>query len=275
MQVVAAGVSDPGVDTLDVGFRLFPVVAELGLSTHRLLCFAQSNFVPFEAVERGKMIFVVELRQWSVEGGESTHTHVDAYCIALRDGLRRFPLGLDRHEPLAAGQADGDVLHRTDYFPAVAVAQPTELGQERAPVVLIEFDLLRVGIAEAVGLAFLLEAREVRTLGEEVGVCPLQVLERLLLRVYRPLGQPGSSAPRGLRRTVAPGREFLAEPGVAELLLALLVAFLLQGKSLVEHDPARASEAAHLALLVAGRHQFVFEGLKTFHALKYSLVYEQ
>ena len=37
VQVVAAGVADAGMDTLDSGFRLLPVVAEFGLAAQRLL----------------------------------------------------------------------------------------------------------------------------------------------------------------------------------------------------------------------------------------------
>jgi hypothetical protein len=52
VQVVAAGIADAGMDLLDAGFRLLPVVAEPGLATHRLLRFTQRGGVPFEAVER-------------------------------------------------------------------------------------------------------------------------------------------------------------------------------------------------------------------------------
>ncbi len=37
VQEVAAGVADAGMDTLDSGFRLLPVVAEFGLAAQRLL----------------------------------------------------------------------------------------------------------------------------------------------------------------------------------------------------------------------------------------------
>ncbi len=95
-------------------------------------------------------------------------------------GSFNFPLGLDAHEPLAARLAHRNVLHRAQYLTAVAVAQPAQLGQEQAAVGLVELDLFWVGIAEAVRLTLLLEAREVRPLSEEVGVGPLQILERLL-----------------------------------------------------------------------------------------------
>ena len=34
VQVVAAGIADTGMDFLDVGFRFFPVVAELMIAAH-------------------------------------------------------------------------------------------------------------------------------------------------------------------------------------------------------------------------------------------------
>ena len=105
----------------------------------------------------------------------------------------------------------------------------------------------------------LLEAREVGTLGEEVGVSALQVFERLLQGMDWRIGQPSRF------RAVAPCREFLAQSSVAELLLPLLIAFLLQRQRLVEDEAAGASKAAHLALLFAVRHQFVFVCLKSFH----------
>lgn len=51
-------------------------------------------------------------------------------------------------------------------------------------------DLFWVGIAETIRLALLIEAREVRPLSEEVGVSPLQILERLLQRMHGRIGQP-------------------------------------------------------------------------------------
>jgi len=48
VQVVSAGVADPEMDTLDAGFRLLPVVAELRFAAHRLLRLAQAVFVLLE-----------------------------------------------------------------------------------------------------------------------------------------------------------------------------------------------------------------------------------
>ncbi len=216
-----------------------------------------------EAVER-RVVRAVR------ERGEPGNAHVDAHCRGgLWHGLLHLTLGLDAHEPLAARLADGDVLHRTQHGPAMAVAQPAQLGQEDATVTLIEFDLLRIGIAEAVALAFLLEAREFRPLGEEVAVGPLQILERLLQRVHRRIGQPCRFC------AVAPLGEQLAQARIAQFLLSMFVAFLLQRQRLVEHEAARSGEAAHLALLFAGRHQFVLEGLEALHGSILLLVYDR
>ena len=132
MQVVAASIADAAMDALQAGFRLVPVVAVLDLAAHRLLRLAQGRFVPLEAVE------------WRVERairerGETGYAHVDANGSAVKNGLLDLALGLNRHGPLAAGLTYGDVLHRTPYVPAVAVANPAELGQKQAAVALIEF----------------------------------------------------------------------------------------------------------------------------------------
>jgi len=119
--------------------------------------------VSLEAVER-------RVERAIRERGEPCNAHVDADCATLRDGLLNLAFSLDAHEPFAARLAHGDVLHRAQRLTAVAVAQPAELGQEDSGIGLIELDLFRVWIAEAVGLALFLETREVGLPGEEVGV---------------------------------------------------------------------------------------------------------
>ena len=57
VQVVAAGITDAGMHALDFGLGLLPVVAEFGLTAHRLLSLAQGGFVPFETVELGVFFF--------------------------------------------------------------------------------------------------------------------------------------------------------------------------------------------------------------------------
>src|SRR5690606_28166868 len=128
---------------------------------HRLLRFAQGYFLPFETVQW-------RMKRTVREGGEPRHAHVDAHRAALRQGHFDIASRLDRHMPLAARLADRDVAQLAQHTPAVTVAQPAQLGQEDAAVVLIELDLLRVGIAEAVVLTFALEARKVGAFPKEV-----------------------------------------------------------------------------------------------------------
>lgn len=54
MQGVATGVTDPGMNALDSGFCLFPVVAEFCFAAHAPLRFAQCGFVPLKTMERRK-----------------------------------------------------------------------------------------------------------------------------------------------------------------------------------------------------------------------------
>lgn len=91
-----------------------------------------------------------------------------------------FPFGLNRHEPFAARLAHGGVAHLAQHLAAVAIAQPTEFGQENAAVVLIEIDLFRLGIAKAVAAAFALETREVGAFGKIVLVGFFQVFQGML-----------------------------------------------------------------------------------------------
>ncbi|MCL2458058.1 MAG: hypothetical protein FWF31_04265, partial [Desulfobulbus sp.] len=120
---------------------------------------------------------------------------------------------------------------------------PAELGQEEAGIGLIELDLFWVRIAEAVALAFLLQAWKVRPLGEEVGMGPIQILELLLQRMDRSVRKPERLG------AVAPLGEQLAQVGVAEFFVAILVRRLWQGQRLVEHEPACPGNTAHIALL--------------------------
>ena len=144
VQVVAAGVADTGVNAPDSGFRLLPVVAEFGFAAHGLLRLAQGCFMPLEAVER-------RVERAVRECGEAGHAHVDTHCRGgLRHGLLNFALGLNRHEPLAARLAHGDISDCAQHLATVAVAQPAQLRQEHAAVRLVELDLFRVGVTETV-----------------------------------------------------------------------------------------------------------------------------
>ena len=118
------------------------------------------------------------------QGGESGDSDIDANDGRGRvNGLFDFALVLDRHKPFAAVARYGDVLRCAEHVPAVAIANPAQLGQEDSGIALIELVALRV--AEAVRLAFFLEAREVGAFGKEVGVGSFQILEGCLLYTSR------------------------------------------------------------------------------------------
>ena len=237
MQEVAADMANLLMDSRDLGFRLLPVVAELGFTGHDPLVAGKACVVLLEAIDR------LEYRAIR-QRGEAGDAHIDAdHGAGGMHGRFDFPLGLDRHVPAASRLADGDILGCAENVPAVAVADPAQLRQEDPTVDRIDRELLGSRIAEAVVLAFLLEAREGRPLGEEVAVGPLQILERLLQRMHRRIGQP-----RGFR-AVAPLGEQLAQPGIAQLLLATLVALPLHRQRLVVDEATRPGEAAQTALL--------------------------
>ena len=104
--------------------------------------------------------------EWGVDGairkrGKPDHAQVDADRTAARQGLLNLSLRLDAHEPLATREDDSDVLYRTEHRTAVAVTQPTELGQEQARIHLVELDLLRGRITKAIVPSFFLETRNV------------------------------------------------------------------------------------------------------------------
>jgi len=211
VQVIAPDVADPGMELLDAGLGLDPVAGELLFAAHDPLIPRELLCMALERIDRS-----VDLA--GGQGGEVRHTHVHADDACGRvHWLLHLALGLDAHEPFAAAGRHGDVLHLAKRRTAVAVAQPTELGEKDAAVGLIELDLFRIWIAEAVGLALLLETREVGPFGEEIGVGTLQILERLLQRMRRRIGQPWCLL------VIAPFGEQLAQPSIAELLLATLV----------------------------------------------------
>jgi len=181
VQVVAAGVTDPGMNALDAGFRFLPVVAELLFSAHGLLRTAQGRFVSLETVERD-VIRAIRKR------GEAGNAHVDTNCATIWLRLLDFARGLDAHKPFATRQADGDVFDCTQHFTAVAVAYPTQLGQINTAVGLVDLATLRK--AKAVTCTFFLETRKVGSPGKKVFVSPLKVFEGLLQRLTRSILEP-------------------------------------------------------------------------------------
>src|SRR5690554_3883742 len=252
VQVVAPGIGDVSLAFLDAGLGLLPVVAELGLATHGLLRLAQRRLVLPDTVEGCQVAAIGER-------SKPRHAHVDAHRAAGRRRHHDLALGLDRDEPSARRLPDRDVLDRSQHLTALAETQPAQLGQIEATVALVEFDLFRIGIAEAVALPFLLEAREVCTLGEEVSVGAIEILQRLLERVDRPTLEPWCFY------AISPSGELLAQGRIPELLLTGRISLFLQRQRLVEHEPGHAGKLAHFPHLISVGHQFVFVGLEALH----------
>lgn len=253
VEEIMADMRHARIDSMNSGFGLLPVATEFFLSRHVTLGFGQRLLMDSETMERSDVAPVTHRRKTCNAQINTNRTR------GLCDRRCHLAFRLNRHEPLAAIGRYGDVLGLANNVPAVAVAEPAQLGQEQAAVGLVDFELRGIGIAETVAQAFFLESGEIGTLGEKVGVGPFQVFERLLQRMHGRIREPCRF------RAIAPLGKPLAEPGVAELLLAVFVPCLLQRECFVKHVSARPREAAHLSLLFAVGLQLVFEGLKTFH----------
>jgi hypothetical protein len=122
VQEVFADMSDAGMHLLDVGFCLLPIVAELRFARHRPLIPGKTFLMFPEAVERLDVVAIAQ-------SGKAGDTHIDADNVCRRmHWWFNLALGLDRHEPFAAVNRYGDVLDRAKNAPAVAVANPSQLG---------------------------------------------------------------------------------------------------------------------------------------------------
>ena len=245
VEVIPTGVGNANMDALDLGLSLLPVVAELLFAAHGLLCLAQISSVS-----------LVDVEWWNDgsirESGKADHAHIDAYGIALGNRLLYLALRLYRDEPFAVAIADSNVLDRAKNVPAVAIAQPAELWQEDPAVGLIQLEPLRE--TETVSEPTLFETRIVGPLLEEVGECAIQILERVLQGLRGRISEPSKLA--------FPCGKQVCHFHVANELVPRFVVGCLQRQCLVEHEPARPSKTAHLALLFADWHEFVLEGLK-------------
>jgi hypothetical protein len=125
------GVGNAGVNALDLGFRLLPVLAVPLLATQSLLSFQQPVFVFLEAVKRFDEFA-------SRQRGETNNAHVDAYGRSRRmDWLLYLTPGQDRNEPFAVLAADDHALDCAKNFPAVAGTDPTQFRKKNAAVLLI------------------------------------------------------------------------------------------------------------------------------------------
>jgi hypothetical protein len=174
MQKVQTYVGYAGVNALDLGFGLLPVLALLLLAAQSLLGFAQPVFVLLEAVERLDKFA-------SGQCGEANNAHVDAYGRGRwMDWLLYLTLGQDRDEPFASCLPDCDAPRLTKDLPAVAVADPAEFRKENPTVFLIEFKFLRK--TKAIVLPLFLELRRSYYL-IWIDLACLQLLERIKVPV--------------------------------------------------------------------------------------------
>ena len=95
VQKVFPGIGDAGMNALDAGVCLLPVVAEFDLATHAALIPGKALLGLLEAVERIDVAAVTQ-------GGETGDPHVDADRFTIRNRLFNFALRLDRYEPFTA-----------------------------------------------------------------------------------------------------------------------------------------------------------------------------
>ena len=125
---------------------------------------------------------------------------------------------------------------------------------------LVEFDLLRIGVAEGFcGTSSFLEPGFFGTTFFVVDERFVEILESLLEWVDGHFGEP-----LGLW-CVSPLSEFTAESGVTEKFESFFLSFVLQGEGFIEDESFGASEAFHAAGLLAVGPCPIFEGLELFH----------
>ena len=169
VQEVFAGVGDLAVNFLNLGFFLFPVVAEFDFAGHAPLVAGQALLVFFEAAQRGNETAITQC-------GETGNAHVDTNGRGgRRSRLRHFALGLDAGVPFARNTRDGDVFGLAQNVPAVAITHPAQFRQLDAAVGLVDDKLFGVRVTKTLCAAFALEMRKVCTIGKEVFVGQIKV----------------------------------------------------------------------------------------------------
>ncbi len=249
VQEVFAGVADSGVDFLNSPFGFVPVFAELFLSAHFALGFAQSDFMLFEAAQRFNEAAIAQ-------GGEANNPHVYANGAGgCWNGLFDFALSLDTGEPLATGLTDGDVFGCTQNVSAVAITNPAQLWKLDAAVVLVNIEALRK--PEAVAGTTFFETWVACAFFKEVFECSLGIFERLLQGLRGRFFEP--------RELFLPFWKAICHIDITDELAACLKVGFLNIQSLVVDKPTCPGEAAHIALLLAVWHQLEFECLQAFH----------
>lgn len=170
VQEVFSGIGDTGVNLLDAGSCLFPVIAKFDLAAHAALVTCKTLLMFLKTVERRNEALIAH-------GGKPDNADIDANgCRCRRQRLLNLPFGLNRHEPFSVRLTYGGIADFTQHVPAVSIAQPAKFRQENTAIGLIKLDLFRLGIVEAFTTAFSLEAREVGAFFEKILVGFFQVL---------------------------------------------------------------------------------------------------
>lgn len=172
VQKVFSGVGDTDVSLLNLGFFLFPVLAEFDFAAHAPLIMGQPLLMFLQAIERGDETAVTHR-------GEAGNTDVNTNGRRSdRHRLRDFALGLNTGVPIAANTLHGDIFNHAFDGTALSVTNPTKLWKLDAAIALIK--LATLWKAKAATACFLFEAREVSALVKEVFVCARQVFEHHL-----------------------------------------------------------------------------------------------
>lgn len=118
VQEIFSGVSDAGVNLLDFGFRLFPVITNFYFAAHATLIACKALLVFLEAILRRDEAAITH-------GGKPCNADIDTdgggRCWQWRLDLA---LRLNRDEPLATRLAHSHIADFAQYIPAVAVAYP-------------------------------------------------------------------------------------------------------------------------------------------------------
>ena len=162
VQIVAAGVADTVMHALGAGFGLLPVIAELSLTAHGLLRFAQGRFMALEAIERC-------VERTVRERSEAGNADVDADRTALlvTHFLQRQRLVVDEaaHLPLLLAVGHQFVLEglksshsriivgsmSNDNGPTSGSATARRVGERRGTAVILRVDAAAM---HAAGLRF-------------------------------------------------------------------------------------------------------------------------
>jgi hypothetical protein len=145
VQEVFSGMRHTGVYLLDLGFRLFPVIAVFNLAAPTPLIVRQAFLMLLETIERRNEAAIAER-------GKVGNADVDANTgSGYRDRRFDFSFGLNRHQPFSAVRGDGDVLGRAKHVPALSSANPAQLREFDSTVRLIDGALLPVRKSKAIG----------------------------------------------------------------------------------------------------------------------------